>query len=78
MVCPGGNSPCNGNGICDSTTGICGCISRTKGIDCSEWICPGNCSNTGKCDSSTGICDCDFGRHAQDCSSNDFFLNMSK
>ena len=73
MVCPGGNSPCNGNGICDSTTGICGCISRTKGIDCSEWICPGNCSNTGKCDSSTGICDCDFGRHAQDCSSNDFF-----
>lgn len=33
--CPGGNLPCNGNGVCDLTTGICVCQSGTKGTDCS-------------------------------------------
>ena len=35
ISCPGGSSPCNGNGVCDLSTGICVCQSGTRGADCS-------------------------------------------
>ena len=33
--CPGGNSPCSGNGQCDHTTGLCTCNQGNQGSDCS-------------------------------------------
>ena len=35
ISCPGGNPPCNGNGQCDLTTGICTCNVENQGSDCS-------------------------------------------
>ena len=36
--CPGGNPPCNGNGECDLTTGLCACNEGNQGFDCSGKI----------------------------------------
>ena len=33
--CPGGSPPCNGNGQCDHTTGLCTCNEGNQGSDCS-------------------------------------------
>ena len=33
--CPGGSPPCNGNGECDLTTGLCACNEGNQGFDCS-------------------------------------------
>ena len=33
--CPGGDTPCNENGQCDTSTGICTCNVGIKGLDCS-------------------------------------------
>ena len=33
--CPGGNPPCNDNGQCDHTTGLCTCNEGNQGSDCS-------------------------------------------
>ena len=33
--CPGGSPPCNGNGQCDHTTGLCQCNEGNQGLDCS-------------------------------------------
>ena len=33
--CPGGSPPCNGNGQCNHTTGLCTCNEGTHGSDCS-------------------------------------------
>ena len=33
--CPGGSPPCNGNGQCDNTTGLCTCNEGNQGSDCS-------------------------------------------
>ena len=35
VSCPGGSIPCNGNGQCDLTNGLCICNSLTVGSDCS-------------------------------------------
>ena len=35
ITCPGSNSPCNGNGVCDLATGRCNCNSGLQGLDCS-------------------------------------------
>ena len=35
ISCPGGNPPCNGNGQCDHTTGLCTCNEGNQGSDCS-------------------------------------------
>ena len=35
VSCPGGSVPCNGNGECDLTNGLCICNSLTTGSDCS-------------------------------------------
>ena len=34
-MCPGKNTPCNGNGQCDFKTGICSCKKGHQGSDCS-------------------------------------------
>ena len=31
--CPGGSPPCNGNGQCDHTTGLCTCNEGNQGSD---------------------------------------------
>ena len=36
--CPGGSPPCNGNGECDLTTGLCACNEGNQGFDCSGKI----------------------------------------
>ena len=36
--CPGGSPPCNGNGECDLTTGLCTCNEGNQGFDCSGKI----------------------------------------
>ena len=33
--CPGGSPPCNGNGQCNHTTGLCTCNEGNQGSDCS-------------------------------------------
>lgn len=33
--CPGGETPCSGNGQCDPTTGFCNCQEGHQGSDCS-------------------------------------------
>ena len=33
--CPGGDTPCSGNGQCDPTTGFCNCQEGHQGSDCS-------------------------------------------
>ena len=33
--CPGGSPPCNGNGQCNHTTGLCRCNEGNQGSDCS-------------------------------------------
>ena len=33
--CPGGLVPCNGNGQCDLTIGVCNCDEGHQGTDCS-------------------------------------------
>ena len=33
--CPGGSPPCNGNGQCNHTTGLCTCNEGNQGLDCS-------------------------------------------
>ena len=33
--CPGGSPPCNGNGQCNHTTGLCMCNEGNQGSDCS-------------------------------------------
>ena len=33
--CPGGSPPCNGNGQCDHTNGLCTCNEGNQGSDCS-------------------------------------------
>ena len=33
--CPGGSPPCNGNGQCNHTTGLCMCNEGNQGLDCS-------------------------------------------
>ena len=33
--CPGGSPPCNGNGECDHSTGLCICNEGNQGSDCS-------------------------------------------
>ena len=33
--CPGGSPPCNDNGQCNHTTGLCTCNEGTHGSDCS-------------------------------------------
>ena len=33
--CPGGLVPCNGNGQCDLTIGVCNCDEGHQGSDCS-------------------------------------------
>ena len=35
ISCPGGQTPCNGNGVCDLTTGVCACNEGNQGSDCS-------------------------------------------
>ena len=35
ISCPGGSLPCNGNGQCDHTTGLCTCNEGNQGSDCS-------------------------------------------
>ena len=33
--CPGGSPPCNGNGQCNHTTGLCTCNEGNQGSNCS-------------------------------------------
>ena len=35
ISCPGGETPCNGNGQCDLTSGVCTCDEQHQGADCS-------------------------------------------
>ena len=34
-TCPGGQTPCYGNGECDVKTGLCSCNEGHQGNDCS-------------------------------------------
>ena len=38
ISCPGDQSPCNGNGLCDLTSGVCTCDEQHQGDDCSGKI----------------------------------------
>ncbi|KAN0055142.1 hypothetical protein ACTA71_008235 [Dictyostelium dimigraforme] len=71
--CPGVN--CNGNGNCNSNTGICSCNNGFYDTDCSKkrcilgsngYECSGNVN--GNCNPSTGICSCNSGYSDTDCS----------
>lgn len=42
---------CSNMGICDRTTGICGCQAGFSGKACERKDCPNQCSNFGKCQS---------------------------
>ena len=35
ISCPGGDTPCYGNGQCDLTSGLCTCDEEHQGYDCS-------------------------------------------
>ena len=35
ISCPGGETPCNGNGQCNLKSGLCTCDDEHQGSDCS-------------------------------------------
>jgi alpha-tubulin suppressor-like RCC1 family protein len=50
---------CNGRGVCNTVTGLCGCFSEYLGEDCNLYQCPTpDCNLHGVCDTSIGICVC--------------------
>ena len=38
IPCPGGDTPCDGHGQCDLTSGECSCEAGRHGFDCSSKI----------------------------------------
>ena len=45
IPCPGGDTPCDGHGQCDLTSGECSCEAGRHGFDCSSniWIVSNGC-----------------------------------
>ncbi|EGC38761.1 hypothetical protein DICPUDRAFT_75698 [Dictyostelium purpureum] len=65
-------APCNGNGLCNNSTGVCTCFPGIEGDDCSKVLlkCPNDCTNPlqGTCDTSSGSCICKPYFSGNDCS----------